>query len=328
MRTLALLGLALAAPAALGLPVAAADTRARARSGLQMRAGKFTIGPGEDLEVCEYRRLPNARPMDVSGFTVRMPESAHHFALWSYGGSVRDDRLFPRGPFESIGCTGASREDPFPQLLIPTQSPNTQLWFPPGVALRLEPRQQVWLNPHMKNFSPRRIRPDIRLTFHRAKKGTVRHYAEGLTFGNMGGIHIPPGGDQTLTAEWTAPINLTLIHLSTHQHRLGTYARIDLVAPDGVTRETVVESDDWAHPGSTPPERQIRLAKGQKMRITCTWHNTDDHEVRFGPETTDEMCFAIGFYYRDPGDTEPVVGGGCLPGRRGLLCPLAPAVSN
>ena len=40
------------------------------------------------------------------------------------------------------------------------------------------------------------------------------------------------------------------------------------------------------------------------------------------------MCFILGFYYRDDGDTEPVVGGGCLSSKDGLLCPLAPAVTT
>src|SRR2546428_2904808 len=65
--------------------------------------------------------------------------------------------------------------------------------------------------------------------------------------------------------------------------------------------------------------------QNQKMRVTCTWHNTDDHEVRFGPKTTDEMCFILGFYYREAG---PVTGNGCLPAKRGLLCPLAPVVAE
>ena len=101
-----------------------------------------------------------------------------------------------------------------------------------------------------------------------------------------------------------------------------------VVAPDGVGRELLVETFDWQHPTSVWPEGGLRLTKGRKMRVTCTWHNTEAHEVRFGPETTDEMCFAIGFFYRDAGDTTPVSGSGCLPSRKGLLCPLAPAVSD
>jgi hypothetical protein len=324
MRTLLLLGLALG----LVVPVDAATRLPKPKRGFQMRVGEYVIQPGEDLEVCEYRRLPNAKAMDVSVFQLRMPAGAHHFAMWGYGGSIQDDSRFPQGPVESIGCTGVSRDDPFPQLLVPTQSPNTTLRFPRGVALRLEPHQQVWLNPHMKNFGADSTTPDIRFNFKRARKGSVRHWAEALTFGNSTDIRIPPRGDQTLAVEWTVPIDLTIIHLSTHQHARGTTAQIELVAPDGVTRERVVETTDWEHPGSVWLKDGLRLEKGRRLRITCSWHNADDRMVTFGPETTDEMCFAIGFFYRDAGDTQAAQGAGCLPGRKGLLCPLVPAVRD
>jgi hypothetical protein len=324
LATRAIIGILLA------LIAIGADARTRLkkpRRGFQMRVGTYTIAPAADVEMCEYRRLPIKKPMDVTSFTLRMPPGAHHFAMWGYGGALTDDSRFRQGPFESIGCTGAAPDDPFPQLMIPTQSPNTTLRFPKGIALRLEPHQQVFLNPHMKNFGSESIAPDIRFNFVRAR-GKVEHYAEGLTFGNMLDIHIPAGGEQTLTAEWTTPVNLTIIHLATHQHRLGTYANIELVSADGASREQLVESFDWEHPSSVWPPGGIRLEKGRKLRVTCRWHNTTDRDVAFGPETTDEMCFAIGFYYRDPGDTAPPVGGGCFSARKGLLCPLAPTVTD
>src|SRR5262249_36407624 len=223
MRTLSLLGL----PLAFAVHAHGGTHLKKPRHGFQMRVDPYVIQPGQDLEVCEYRRLPLKKPMDVSEFEVRMPPGAHHFALWGYGGDVRDDSLFPKGPVDAVGCIGVAPDNDFPQLIIPTQSPSVKLPFPPGIALHLEPHQQVLLNPHMKNFGTEPLTPDIRFNFRRAKKGTIKHYAEGLTFGNTFGIHIPAGGDQTITVEWTAPINLTIIHLATHQHRLGTYARID-----------------------------------------------------------------------------------------------------
>jgi Copper type II ascorbate-dependent monooxygenase, C-terminal domain len=322
MRRLVLLGLVLALAT-----VADAGRLRKPKRGFQMRAGEVAIQPGQDVEFCEYRRLPIRKAMDVAGFTLQMPSGAHHFAMWAYGGQIEDDSRFPQGPAESVGCVGFAPDEPFPQLMIPTTSPNTRLRFPPGVALRLEPHQQVLLNFHMKNLDGETITPDIRFNFKKAKKGSVRHHAEGLTFGTIDGISIPAGGDQTLTAEWTTPINLTLVNLTTHQHRLGTYANIELVTTDG-GREMLVETFDWEHPSSVWPTGGIRLEKGRKVRVTCSWRNTDARTVRFGPETTDEMCFAIGFFYRDPGDTTPVAGSGCLPSRQGLLCPLAPVVHD
>jgi hypothetical protein len=254
--------------------------------------------------------------------------AGHHFVIWSYGGKLQDDASFPGGPVDSVGCAGVAPDEFLPQLLIPIQTPKARLRFPPGVALRIEAHKQVLLNPHMKNFRRREVSPDIRFNFYRAKDGTVQHYAEGLVVGNIPGIHIPAGGSQTLTAEWAAPANLNVIELATHQHRLGTHATIEIVAPDGQTRKQVYENFDWQHPVPFWPPQPIRLAKGQKMRISCTWQNTDDHEVHFGPKTTDEMCFIIGFYYRDTGDTQPIVAPGCAPATQGLLCPLAAEVTD
>jgi hypothetical protein len=314
---------------AIGANADAATLKKPPRSrGMQVRVGEYAIRPGEDLEVCEYRRLPNEKPIDVARFTLRMPAGAHHFAVWTYGGTQTDDAAFRQGPVESVGCTGATGDDPFPQLLIPTQSPNTELRFPKGIALQIDAREQIFLNPHMKNFGDASMTPDIRFNLYKAKKGTVKYYAEALTFGNSSDIAIPPNGDQTLTAEWTVPMNMTLIHISTHQHLHGTYANVELVSEDGTRRDLLVESHDWQHPRSVWPEGGIRIAKGQKLRVTCSWHNTEDRTVRFGPETTDEMCFGIGFFYRDPGDTAPVVGPGCLPSKKGLLCPFVPALAS
>jgi hypothetical protein len=290
-----------------------------ARKGFQVKVGAYDIIPGEDLEVCEYRRLPNTKAIDVQKFKLRMPEGAHHFAVWRYGGALTDDAEFSAGPTPSIGCTGFSPDEFFPQLLIPTQSPNTTLSFPEGVALRIEPGEQVFLNPHMKNFDLETTTPDIRFNMYRAKKGTVKHHAEGFTFGNSSAIDIPAGGDQTTVVEWSLPVGMTIVYLSTHQHALGTYARVDLVGENGAADEKIVESFDWEHPDVEWPKGGLRLEQGRTLRLTCEWHNPRDHAVRFGPETTDEMCYGIGFVWREDADKGPVPG--CIPTQEGILCP-------
>jgi hypothetical protein len=311
------------------LSTAHAGTKLRkppAGKGIQTKVGQYTIDPKADVEMCEYRRLGNAKAMDVARFKLRMPPGAHHFALWAYSGAQADDQ-FPDGPVESVGCAGMARDEVIPQLLIPTTSPNVNFKFPKGVALRIEPHQRTFLNPHMRNAGSEAVVPDVRFNFYAARKGTVKHRAEGYTFGNSTSIKIPAGGEQTLTSEWVVPINMTIVHMTTHQHRLGTHAKVDLVEEDG-SRTLLVESFDWEHPRAVFPQGGLRLEKGRKLRLSCTWHNTEAHEVRFGPETTDEMCFAIGFFYRDDGDTTPAVGSGCFPSPTGLLCVGVAAVPN
>jgi hypothetical protein len=296
------------------------------KHGIQLRTAPYTVGPGQDREWCEYRRFPTKKPIDVVGFKVRMPEGAHHFVVWGYSGTVEDDSKFPSKPVESVGCVGIGPGEIAPRVIIPLQSPNTRFRMPKGIAIRLDPGEQIYLDSHLRNDSDVPVTPDIRANFYAAKPGTVKHHAEGLIAGNMSGIDIPAGGDQTITAEWTAPVTINIVYLATHQHRLGTYANIELVDANG-TPQTIYENYSWQHPASLWPATPLRLAKGDKMRITCTWHNTDDHLVRFGPTTTDEMCFILGFYYRDDGDTAPVGFGECLPATSGMLCPLAPLVN-
>jgi hypothetical protein len=316
--------------AAILLAVAAtADAKPYLRKpkhGIQFKTSPYTVGPGEDREWCEYRRVPITKPMYVSGFKVRMPEGAHHFVVWGYSGTEQDDTKFPDGPIESVGCIGFGPGELAPRVIIPLQSPNARFRMPKGIALKLDPGQQIYLNPHLRNASTEAVTPDVRANFYAAKPKSVKHVAEGLIAGNMSAINIPPGGDQTITAEWTAPVNLNIVYLASHQHRLGTYANIELVDANG-TPQQIYENFRWEHPANLWPETPIRLAKGDKMRITCTWHNTDTVPIRFGPNTTDEMCFILGFYYRDDGDTEPVGFGQCLPATSGLLCPLAPTVN-
>jgi hypothetical protein len=288
MRTLVVLLLL----AAIAVPAGAGSRLRKPKRGFQMRVGEFSVQPGQDLEVCEYRRLPNRKPVDVQGFDLRMPEGAHHFVVWAYGGDTQDDTHFPQGPVESIGCTGVSPDELAPQVLIPIQNPNSSFRFPPGIALRIEPHQQVWLNPHLKNFGAESITPDIRFNFRLAKKGSVKHYAHGLIAGNMAGINVPAGGDQTMTAEWTAPVGLSLIAFSTHQHRLGTYANIEHVPPGG-TRAVVYETTDWQHarrrgrihrftsrrviacgsraPGTTPTRRRFASVPRRPTRCASSW---------------------------------------------------------
>jgi hypothetical protein len=62
-----------------------------------------------------------------------------------------------------------------------------------------------------------------------------------------------------------------------------------------------------------------RLPAGDGLRFTCEWSNPDDHPVRFGVTTEDEMCFVGGYFYPDDEDAT-VSGPGCLPQGSGLEC--------
>ena len=328
----------IAACVTVGAAWAGAPTLKKPKRGFQMHTRPWVVGPGEDEEWCEYRRLPNRQPMEVQGFELRMPPGAHHFVLWAYNGNVTDDSQFPSKPVEVVGCTGLGPGDVFmPVNLFGMQTPNGRVRFPDGIAVRVKPRQQVWLNPHLKNFGTDDLRAQVVFNITPAPKGSVRHHAESFVVGNMGAIDVPAGGSQTLVSEWTAPADLNLIQVSSHQHRFGTYVSAALEQPDGSFQQ-IFENESWEHPRElwthleAPWKDQspqvIRMSAGQKMRFTCKWQNADTKRSRFGAETTDEMCFVTGYFYRDDESSSPITGAGCITVNEGLMCPLARTVSS
>jgi hypothetical protein len=320
-------------------PAAARSPKLRKpKRGFQMRSTSVVIHPGADEEWCEYRRLPNRKEMDAQGFELRMPAGAHHFVLWAYNGNVTDDAQFPSTPVAVPGCTGIGPGDSLiPVNLFGNQVPNGRVRFPKGIAVRLKPHQQVWLNPHMKNLGTEDLDARVAFNITPARRGSVKHHAESFVVGNVTGIDIPAGGTQTLVSEWTVPADLNLIQFSSHQHRLGVYVSAELEQPDGSFAQ-MFENVDWNHPNELWMYRDapwkdldpqvLRLTKGQRLRFTCKWRNTDPTAKHFGVETTDEMCFVTGYFYRDDETAPPISGAGCFTVKEGLMCPLAKTLSS
>jgi len=81
----------------------------------------------------------------------------------------------------------------------------------------------------------------------------------------------------------------------------------------------LVSSTDWEHPTVRWWVHALRLPAGAGLRFTCDWQNPDDHAVRFGVTTEDEMCFAGGYFYPDDDAARPVVPG-CISQGSGLEC--------
>jgi hypothetical protein len=292
--------------------------------GFQMRMGKFTVPPATEREVCEYRTFPNDKAMDVQQFEFKMNAGTHHFALWAYFGGDRNAADFPRGIVEAPGCIGLGPRDSFQRALL-GGAPNTHelTRFPPGIAVRLEPHQPVFLNSHYINASlTDSLTPDILFNVIPAKKGSVLHHAENLTVGAYD-IHIPAHSAASTTAEWVVPYDLNVIQLSSHEHKRGTKVTINLTA-GGQNIGQIFENDDWDHPYEYWTPTPLHLRQGDVFRFTCNWTNNDDHPVTFGVTTDDEMCFMTGYYYRDDEATPPPSAPGCFLQDHGLLCSAAP----
>lgn len=117
---------------------------------------------------------------------------------------------------------------------------------------------------------------------------------------------IPAGaGRHTVTASAQIPpsLNARGISILPHMHLLGREIRLEAAYPDG-TRRPLIYIDDWdfqwqatyyfKEPIPLPPFTRILLtAIYDNSAANSKNPNNPPRDVRFGEQTTDEMCVAL-----------------------------------
>jgi hypothetical protein len=63
----------------------------------------------------------------------------------------------------------------------------------------------------------------------------------------------------------------------------------ELVRAEGGT-EKLVDIVPWEFTNQKTYPLSVDAARGDSIRVSCTWDNTTDNTILPGPRTTDEMC--------------------------------------
>jgi hypothetical protein len=132
-------------------------------------------------------------------------------------------------------------------------------------------------------------------------KGPVRHIVASLALGNRD-ISIAPGdADYRLTSTYTLPADIRAVGISPHMHWLGRDMRVEAVLPGGRTEHLIWIKDwDFNWQGQYVYRQMIDLPKGTQLKLTASFDNSAANaanpsdppaKVKFGEQTTDEMCF-------------------------------------
>lgn len=115
-------------------------------------------------------------------------------------------------------------------------------------------------------------------------------------------IAIPAGAkDYTLTADSEPlPADCTALSIGPHMHNIGREMKVEARLPDGTVKPMVHVADwDWNWQGSYAYKEPVRLPKGTVLHLEAKYDNSSDNPrnpsnppkaVRWGEETTDEMC--------------------------------------
>jgi mono/diheme cytochrome c family protein len=178
--------------------------------------------------------------------------------------------------------------------------------FPDGIGIKAAPGARLVLQIHYHPREAAQIdRTRVGLYFAGGPIG--KNYAYLPIYNTH--LDIPPGEAQyTITASFTVPplFSAQAISITPHMHLLGRQIRVDAVYPDGA-RRPLIYIDDWDFDwqGTYYFKDPVPLPPLTRLELTAVYDNSAANpknpnqppkEVRWGEQTTDEMCIAaIGF---------------------------------
>ena len=116
-----------------------------------------------------------------------------------------------------------------------------------------------------------------------------------LTFGPLG-FNIPANSTKTVDGWCRLPSDTTILYSFPHMH--GTGSGFDAALLAGGDREedtSIVRLDGWDFDSQYIYQTPTPLKAGDVVRTSCTFTNNTDDNVRFGPDTADEMCFNFAY---------------------------------
>ncbi|MCS6797943.1 MAG: hypothetical protein NZ898_05360 [Myxococcota bacterium] len=250
------------------------------------------VGPAEDYR-CILLTL--TEPIFIRGFYPVAPEGTHHTVL-----SVNPT---PREPDGERACSGLENGE---QMIYGSGVGTRPLELPPGIAVRVDAGQQLFLSLHLFNTNRRApLSGETGIDVVMADAAEVREEAEAILAGTVA-IFIPPRvTDYAVTGRCTQRRNQRLLGLMPHMHQYAVHQRVVLERAGSSPRvlfDAEYTFDDQQYTVFDPP---IEMRAGDVLRVTCTYDNPTGMPVTFGESSNQEMCFAG--LYRVPASPDGVV---------------------
>jgi thiol-disulfide isomerase/thioredoxin len=173
--------------------------------------------------------------------------------------------------------------------------------LPPGMAVRIPAGAKLVMQVHYHKTGKVEIdRSRMALYF---AKGPVEKRLQTWTVGNMF-FELPAGqAHQEVHADLTLPVDVHMWSIFPHMHMLGHEMKVTATLPNGTVKPLVWIKDwDFNWQATYLYREPLALPRGTKLRLVAVYDNSERNPrqtahpprlVRFGEQTTDEMCFAF-----------------------------------
>lgn len=273
--------------------------------GMQLHLGPFDVPANYERELFSYRPLAHTSDLLVKRVEIAMAPGSHHFILYQFRNGTPSSIIPPADALRDVRDANGNlifttvRAMQYHDFMAGTQWPLMNYSFPRGVALRLAAGKGLDLNSHYANRTSQPIQGEIYANLHFAHPGEVQHVAD-ILFLSHESFSLPPQQVTTVTRGFLFDTPTHIFQLFSHAHEHMREFQVEVVggARDG---ELVYIARDWQHPPILQLDPPLDLAQGEGLRLSVTYDNWTDRELRFGLLSTDEMMILFGYYYTDSG---------------------------
>lgn len=259
---------------------------------------------GDDVYQCFVVPTSFSEDRYISGVEVKAGNRAvvHHvLAFLDTTGTARKlDAADPAPGYSSYGGVGF-----MPSGLIAGWAPgNEPVKLPTGVGLVLPKGADVVLQVHYhKSGKIEKDRTRIGLTFQ--SKPVDKRMRTAMVINPF--FYIPAGAKaHEVRASTTLPGDVTLLAVTPHMHLLGREMTVVAETPEGKSMP-LVRVPDWNFNWQTTYifKNPIPVPKSTQLKLLAKYDNSPDNPlnprnppqgVRWGEQTTDEMCIAFVSY--------------------------------
>lgn len=258
----------------------------------------YGVVPGEHY-VSFYYNAPWKAPSELVSWRTIYDNTKvlHHWLLYSTLGDTMDGTFAP-----SIGTHIGDAAN----LLAGWAVGGNDSTMPPDVGLQLPPPGGgLLLEWHYYNNDPAPQMDASAVEICTVPAGSLKHTA-GMTWlgtENFNGpLGMPPKTESKFSgtclpgrAGMNASDPIHIFTLWPHMHTYGRHMHSTVNRADGTTEEVFDKPFDFNYQITYPAA--IDLYPGDSITSTCTFQNTSNDNVAFGPSTEQEMCYQFAFSY-------------------------------
>lgn len=258
---------------------------------IELVGGDWSMDGGSEGYVCV--RLTVEETLFIREFRPVAPLGTHHTVL-----TYSDSALRPDG---TTACAAFTNAD---NMIFGSGVGTEPLTLPEGVAIRLEPGNQLLLNLHLFNTDGDRLTGYSAIEAVLMDEEDVVNEAEVVLAGEEF-FNIPARSmNHEINGRCTMGSDVNVFAVMPHMHQFGTFMHVTAERDGELTtlHEDLYSFDDQRYTTFDA----LPMGTGDRINVLCRYDNPTADDVGYGDSSLQEMCYAAVYRYPAIGSAEGI----------------------